>query len=123
GSVWKWSFDIHRELPWQMLLKIGYVGSKGSNVGYSSNNYNDARPSSNTDINSRRRWTQFYDPALPQFGVQPLGNIRYLDSFGESFHHGLQVTLDKRFSHGLAGGIAYTYSKAHGDGENGGNEG
>ncbi|MBM3739838.1 MAG: hypothetical protein FJW39_29085 [Acidobacteria bacterium] len=123
GAVWKWSFDIQRELPWTMLGKIGYVGSKGTNTGYSSNNYNDARPSPNTDINSRRRWTRFYDPALPQFGIQPLGNIRYLDSFGESFHHGLQATLDKRYSNGLALGIAYTYSKSHGDGENGGNEG
>ena len=123
GAVWKWSFDLQRELPWTILGKIGYVGSKGTHAGYSASNYNDARPSSNTDINSRRRWTQFYDPALPQFGVQPLGNVRYLDSFGETFYHGLQATLDKRYSKGLAFGIAYTYSKAHGDGENGGNEG
>ncbi|MFN0172989.1 MAG: TonB-dependent receptor domain-containing protein [Bryobacteraceae bacterium] len=123
GSVWKWSFDIQRELPFTLLAKVGYVGSKGSNTGYSSNNYNDARPSSNTDINSRRRWTRYYDPTQPQYGIQNLGNVRYLDAFGESFHHGLQVTLDKRYSNGLAMGIAYTYSKSHGDGENGGNEG
>ena len=31
--------------------------------------------------------------------------------------------MDKRYSNGLAFGVAYTYSKAHGDGENGGQEG
>jgi len=45
------------------------------------------------------------------------------DSFANTFHHGLQVKLDKRFSKGLAFGLAYTFSKSHGDGENGGQEG
>jgi hypothetical protein len=33
------------------------------------------------------------------------------------------MKLDRRFSKNLALGVAYTYSKAHGDGENGGQEG
>jgi hypothetical protein len=56
-------------------------------------------------------------------GVQRLGNIRYIDSYGESFYHGLQMKFDKRTSRDLTIGLAYTYSKAHGDGENGGQEG
>jgi hypothetical protein len=110
-------------LPYELAFKMEYVGSKGTNAGYSSNNRNDARPSSNTDIQSRRPIQRFFDPAVPEFGIQSLGNLRYLDSFGNTFHHGLQVTVDKRYSNGLAGGIAYTFSKSHGDGENGGNEG
>jgi len=85
--------------------------------------FNQAPPSPNTDFQSRRPYQRFYDPALPERGVQALGNIRYLDSYGDSFYHGLQMKLDRRFSRGLALGVAYTYSKAHGDGENGGQEG
>ena len=55
--------------------------------------------------------------------MQALGNIRYLDSYGSSFYHGLQTKLDKRFARGLSFGVAYTFSKATGDGENGGQEG
>jgi hypothetical protein len=123
GDVWKWSFDVQRELPWEVAMTVGYVGTKGSHVGNSIQNYNDARPSTNTDVQSRRPYQRFYDPALPQFGIQNLGNVRYIDSYGESFYQALQVKVDKRYKNGLSGGIAYTYSKAYGDGENGGQEG
>jgi len=123
GSVWKWSFDIQRELPFATSLTIGYVGSKGTHVGNSIGNYNQAPPSPNTNIQARRPYQRVYDPATPNLGIQALGNIRYIDSYGESFHHGLQVKLDKRYARGVAFGTAYTFSKSHGDGENGGNEG
>ncbi len=123
GDVWKWNFDIQRELPLTSSLTVGYVGSKGSHTGNSIGNYNDALPSPDSNFQNRRPFQRFYDPALPQFGVQTQGSIRYLDSYGNSFHHGLQVKLDKRYGRGLAFGMAYAFSKSHGDGENGGQEG
>jgi hypothetical protein len=122
GDVWKWSFDIQRELPFQSVLSVGYAGSKGTHAGNSIGNFNDARPSPDTNFQARRPFQRFYDPATPERGIQNVGNIRYLDSYGESFYHGLQVRLDKRYSHGFSFGLSYTFSKAHGDGENGGNE-
>jgi hypothetical protein len=123
GDVWKWSFDVQRELPYSTALTIGYVGSKGSHVGNSIGNFNSPDPSSNTNFQALRPYQQFYDPATPNLGIQALGNVRYIDSYGESFHHGLQMKVDKRFGRGLAFGVAYTFSKTHGDGENGGQEG
>ena len=123
GDIWKWNFDIQRELPRSIALTIGYVGNKGSHNGNSIGNFNDARPSNNTDVQSRRPYQQYYDPALPQFGVQTVSTIRYLDSYGNSFYHALQAKIDKRFQRGLSLGAAYTFSKANGDGEAGGNEG
>ncbi len=123
GQVWKWSFDVQRELPYTMALTIGYVGSKGANVGNSVINWNDPLKPATTFLQSNRPYPEFYDPATPALGVQATGRIRYIDSFGESFYHGLQVKLDKRMATGLTFGISYTYSKAYGDGENGGQEG
>ncbi len=123
GSVWKWSFDIQRELPGNVALTVGYAGSKGYNVGNSVINWNDPLRPATTFLQSNRPYPEFYDPATPQLGVQGTGRIRYIDSFGESFYHGLQVKLDKRMAKGLTFGLAYTYSKSHGDGENGGQEG
>ncbi len=123
GDVWKWSFDIQRELPFETALTVGYVGSKGSHLGNSVGNYNQAPPSPNANVQARRPYQRVWDPATPQLGIQGLTNIRYIDSYGESFHHGLQVKLEKRYSKGLSLGVAYTLSKSHGDGENGGQEG
>jgi hypothetical protein len=123
GSVWKWSFDIQRELAFNTALTVGYVGSKGSHSGNSIGNYNQPSPSPDTNVQARRPYQQFYDPAVPSRGVQTLSTIRYIDSYGESFHHGLQVKVDRRFMRGIAAGLSYTWSKSHGDGENGGQEG
>ena len=123
GDVWKWSFDIQRELPFDMALTVGYVGSKGSHAGNSVRNYNSPSPSPDSNVQRNRPWQRLYDPSRPELGIQSLATIRYLDSFANTFHHGLQMKLDKRFSEGLAFGMAYTYSKSHGDGENGGQEG
>jgi hypothetical protein len=124
GIVYKWNFDVQRELATDLVATIGYVGSKGTHVGKSVGNFNNPHtPSANTSFNPRRPYQEFYDPALPERDVQLLGNIRYIDSFGESFYHGLQAKIDKRYGNGLAFGLAYTYSKSHGDGENGGQEG
>jgi hypothetical protein len=123
GNVWKWSFDIQRELPWQTAFSIGYAGSKGTNIGNSIINYNDPVVLSAAATQNNRLYPQFFDPALPQLGVQGTGRIRYIDSFGESFYHGMQMRFDKRSSRGLTFGLAYTYSKTHGDGDNGGQEG
>ena len=72
---------------------------------------------------SLRPYPEFFDPARPDLGVQNTGRIRYIDSFGESFYHGLQLKLDKRMSRGVLVGFHYTYSKSFGDGEAGGQEG
>jgi len=122
GDVWKWSFDIQRQLPQDILFQVGYVGSKGSHVANSNRNWNSPDPSPDSDIQSRRPFPRFFDVASPEKGVQGLAVIRYLNSYGNSFYHGLQMKLDKRYSNGLAFGLAYTYSKSHGDGEQGGNE-
>jgi hypothetical protein len=123
GDVWKWSFDVQRELPFDTSLTVGYVGSKGSHSGNSVRNYNSPLPNPDSNAQRNRPWQRIYDPATPELGVQNLATIRYLDSFANTFHHGLQLKLDKRFTDGLAFGVAYTYSKSHGDGENGGQQG
>ncbi|MEZ5351492.1 MAG: carboxypeptidase-like regulatory domain-containing protein [Bryobacteraceae bacterium] len=123
GDVWKWSFDIQRELPWNSALTIGYAGSKGSHIGNSVANWNDPIQPAATFLQQNRPYPEFYDAANPQLGVQGVGRIRYIDSFGESFYHGLQAKFETRATHGLTFGTSYTYAKAHGDGENGGQEG
>lgn len=122
-DVWQWSFDIQRELPGSMSLTVGYVGSKTSHSANSYENFNGALPSLDTNFQNRRPIQQFYDPSEPGKGIQTLGRIFAFDSYSNQFYEGLQMKLERRFSRGITFGGAYTYSKAWGDGEDGGNEG
>jgi hypothetical protein len=123
SNVWQWSFDVQRELPGQASLTLGYVGSKSTHVANSIGNFNAADPSPNSNFQARRPFPAFYDPFQPARGIQSMGAIRYLDSYGNGSYHALQLKAEKRFSRGLSYGFAYTFGKALGVGEAGSNEG
>lgn len=111
----QWSFDIQRALPWNTFLTVGYVGSKTSHIDNTWPNFNNAGPSTNTDINGRRPIQGFVSQGETD-AVRLLGNVRYLDSYANGNYHGLQVTAEKRYSSGLTLGLAYAYSKSQGEG-------
>ncbi len=49
-------------------------------------------------------------PFIIDNGVRrPLSRIRFLDSGGNSWYEGLQVSFRKRYSHGFVFTFAYTY--------------
>jgi hypothetical protein len=115
SSVWQWSFDIQRELPWSTILTVGYIGSKTSHIDNTIPNFNSPDPSTNTDFNSRRPFQAYVSRGEGDV-ARLLGNIRYLDSFANANYHALQIQAQKRYSHGFTTGLAYTYGKALGEG-------
>lgn len=115
SSAVQWSMDIQRSLPMNIILSVGYVGSKTSHVDNTWANFNSPQPSTNTDINSRRPY-QAYISAGEGNAPRLLGAIRYLDSYANASYHALQVSAQKRYSFGLTAGLAYTYGKALGEG-------
>ena len=121
-DVWQWNFDVQRELPGAIVLDVGYVGSKTTHSANSIQGINEAQPSMNTNFQSRRPYPFFYDPANPNAGVQQLGTLVLFDSSSNQHYQALQVRANKQFGRGFAFGVSYTYSKADGDGEDGGNE-
>jgi len=109
-QVNQWSFDIQRQLPWTMALNVGYIGSKTTHLDQTVE-LNAPDPAFNTATSTAqsRRPYQFIDDN----GIQrQLTRIRFLDSGGNASYHGLQLTLQKRFSNGLSFSIAHTFSKS-----------
>jgi hypothetical protein len=108
--VTQWSFDVQRRLPWDTSLTVGYVGSKTTHLDNTveRNNPDPFIVTGPTDtIQSRRPF-----PFIIDNGVRrPLSRMRFLDSGGNSWYDGLQVSLRKRYSQGLVLTFAYTYSK------------
>lgn len=58
------------------------------------------------DIWTRGVSANYFRPN-PQFS-----SLFYLDSGGDSYYHGLQATLRRRFENGFSFGLAYTFSKS-----------
>jgi hypothetical protein len=108
--VVQWSFDVQRRLPWDATLSVAYVGSKTNHLDNTveRNNPDPFIPTSGTDtIQSRRPFPFIIDNGV----TRPLSRIRFFDSGANSWYEGLQVSLRKRYSHGVVLTFAYTYSK------------
>ncbi len=112
---WTWSFDLQRELPLGTALTVGYVGSRSTDLSGIIQNWNTAPPSSNTNFQQNRPVQYFYDPLRPQIEVRQVGHLQAIVNGLNSFYHGMTVSLDKRYSHGLAYGFYYVLSKATGE--------
>ncbi|MBI1766251.1 MAG: carboxypeptidase regulatory-like domain-containing protein [Acidobacteria bacterium] len=130
--VQQYSLDIQRELPGNIALTVGYVGSRGTNlqIGGINNgalNINQLAPQfmSRADLQTRVTNPFFGTPAgvgilssatvaqaqllrpFPQFGdVLMLGA-----SGGNSFYNAATIKAQKRFSKGFSFLTAYTFSK------------
>lgn len=113
-DTWQWSLDIQRTLPFNTMLTVGYVGSKSSHLD-NTVNWNNPDPSPDTNINARRPY-QWHISQGEGDVARRLGTIRYLDSYANGSYHGLQTSVEKRYSHGFVLGLAYTFSKAIGEG-------
>jgi hypothetical protein len=110
---WQWSFDIQRELPLGTAFTLAYVGSKTSNASSIMGYWNVAQPSSNNNFQARRPLQQVYDP-LQTPNIQSVSTIQAIINGLNNYYEGLTVSVDKRYSHGLAYGFNYTYSLANG---------
>ena len=87
----KWNLNIQRDMGWNSVMEIAYIGSKGNRL---TDNYNgnqpvtDPRP--NIDALSRR-----------PFKFVGNSNISFTNSNARSAYHALTAKWDRRFSNGL----------------------
>ncbi len=94
-STQQFNFNIQRQLPKELLLTVGYVGTKSTNWGY-IRDINAPRPGTGA-VAPRRQW--------PQYTA-----INFLGFDGNANYHSLQLTVERRFSKGFGTQAAYTWS-------------
>ncbi len=95
----QWNLTVQRELPSSLIATAAYVGSKGNHL-FIGNEMNPAvygKPGNTVD--ARR----LYYPTFT--------NITNQTSNGSSIYHAMQLTLNKRLTHGLTVLASYTWSK------------
>jgi hypothetical protein len=96
-----WNLTMEHQLRPDLLVRGGYVGSKGTHLGI-NNDVNAARyfpGAEDVDADERRPYKDF---------TQITQNI----SGGNSIYNSLQLGLDKRFSHGFTVGANYTFARS-----------
>lgn len=104
--VQQWNLNVQRKLPGNVVLDVGYVGSKGTKLVVTYEDLNrplqvvDPRTAGLLSLNARRP-NQTYQR-----------NVRSDKAIGNSIYHSLQVKAERRLSSGLVFLTAYTYSHA-----------
>jgi hypothetical protein len=115
--VMNWNFNVQQELTPSMLLQVAYVANHGVKL-YSVADINQVNPLYDdggeeigrplvTNCPMSQGGQGFGGPCHPQIG--------FLDQLGnrsDSNYNSLQVTLTKRYSHGLYLLAGYTYAHA-----------
>jgi hypothetical protein len=131
----RWSFNIQQELPSRVLVDVGYVGNRGTGLGFSQAlNYTPAQYLSTSPVRDQTT-INFLSAAvanpfygIPQFTGTSLGGTTVSRSqlltmyphfsglsttFGAGFswYHALQAKVEKRLTRGLIMNATYTWSK------------
>lgn len=109
--VEQWNFQVQRQLSGSTALIVNYVGNHSGNIPYQNSFLN----------------------AYDEFGLYPgvkgiaasapdpnYAQVTQVESGAIGNYDGLQITVRKQFSHGLAGHFNYTWSHSLDDVSNGG---
>lgn len=102
--VQSWHFTVQRELPWKLLLDVGYVGNRSNKLIILAD-YNQARPNTTSDPASGTPLQQRRPFAAYSF-------IQASYNGGFATYNALQVKLERRFAGGLYLLNSFTWSKA-----------
>ncbi|HEX4170771.1 MAG TPA: carboxypeptidase regulatory-like domain-containing protein [Bryobacteraceae bacterium] len=101
ATVMNWNLTIERQLAKDVLLRVGYVASKGTHLSY------------NTDLNAPLPSpTATADNEQDRRPYQQFQQLTQDSSNGNSTYNSLQVQVDKRFSHGVTLSANYTWSRS-----------
>jgi Carboxypeptidase regulatory-like domain len=114
-----YNLTIQRELPGQMVLTVGYVGSQGRHLERSVEQNVGINPAACAAIAAcvsgrvveSLTFPQFFKygfAGTPNAGV--FGSVGQQSTDGNSKYNSLQVNLNKRVSHGLSLLVSYTYA-------------
>jgi Carboxypeptidase regulatory-like domain/TonB dependent receptor/TonB-dependent Receptor Plug Domain len=111
SMVQQYSVNIQSEFEQGWLLEIGYVGARGIHLVRQRSLNQALSASPNGPVRTATTNTVANIPLrVPILGIPPDSLIE-MESEGSSWYNGLEVSLTKRLSHGLALLASYTFSK------------
>ena len=105
--IQSWNFSLERELIGGFVTRASYAGSKATRQTVVREiNAAIYAPGVTTGTTNQRR------------PIQPVGSTSIVEPVGNSVYHALQLTAEKRFSHGFSILADYQFAKAIDDSSN-----
>jgi hypothetical protein len=98
GYIQSFNFTLERQLPGQVVMSAGYVGTRGTHL-LADQDINAGFPGSGTEL-------------LPQAALGRTTATNYWNGYLSSNYNSLQVAFNKQFSQGLMLKGSYTWSHA-----------
>jgi hypothetical protein len=118
GMVQQFNINVERQLPGQVLLTVGYAGSRDSHLLIDGNNLNVSSPSACGTV---KNYTLGCGPGGAAFGV-PYPDFAYstisnINDIGRAHYNSLQVKAEtKSARYGLYALVGYTYARTYDNG-------
>jgi len=100
GVLSEWSLNMQRELPGNMVLEVGYIGTSGQHI---QDTINLNQPAASTLAATALQGS------LPYSGST---TIPWYQSNGNSSYNALQIRFEKRYTNGLSFLTTYNYAKS-----------
>ena len=123
GMIQQFNVSVEHEIPGQIVLTAGYVGSRSSHILVDGNNINVVSPAacgnvSGYTIGCLPGGGAYASPYLSNF---PFSDIAATEDAGRSHYNALQIKAEtKSARHGIYALIGYTYSRTYDSGFNDG---
>lgn len=113
GRVQQFNVNVEHQLPGQVLLTVGYAGSRASHILVYGNNMNVGSP---TACGTVAGYTLGCGPGGSAFGVPatdfPYSTVANISDIGLAHYNSLQIKAEtKSARHGLYALIGYTYAR------------
>ena len=110
--IQQFGLNVQNELVPNLLLEVGYVGTRGTSLMRARlpNQALDASPSN--PVRGQTSNTVSNIPLRLPIPGQPPASLFLVESSGNSWYNGLEVSLTKQYSHGLQFLASYTFSKS-----------
>jgi len=118
GRVQQFNVNVERQLPGQVVLTVGYAGSRASHILVDGNNLNVGSPAACGTVSG---YTLGCGPGGSAFGIPatdfPYSTVSNINDVGTAHYNSLQIKAEtKSARHGLYALIGYTYARNYDSG-------
>jgi hypothetical protein len=115
GRIQQFNINVERQIPGQIVLTVGYAGSRGSHILNYGNNINVGSPGGCGTVSG---YTLGCGPNGGSFGVPypafPYSTIQNIFDSGRAHYNSLQIKAEtKSARNGLYALVGYTYSRSY----------